>query len=42
MRYQIRDDAGNIVDQNLSYDEALLWVDQSFGGHFTMEPMKGD
>lgn len=42
MKYQIRDNKGNIIDQNLSYDEALMWVDQTFGNCFTMELMKED
>lgn len=42
MRYQIRDNKGNIIDQNLSYDEALMWTDQPFGNRFTMELMKED
>lgn len=27
MRYNIIDSEGNIVDRNLTYDEALIWVD---------------
>lgn len=42
MKFQIRDRKGNIIDQNLSYEEALMWTDQSFGNRFTMEPMKED
>lgn len=38
--YQIRDKKGNIVDQNLTYEEALMWVDQPFGNRYTMCPMK--
>lgn len=41
MYYQIRDGTtNNIVDQNLSHDEALLWIDNSIGSRYIMEPMK--
>lgn len=42
VRFQIIDKCGNVVDQNLSYDEALMWIDQPFGNRFTMEVMKED
>lgn len=42
MTFQIRDKKGNIIDKNLSYEEALMWIDQPFGNRFTMEPMKED
>lgn len=42
MEFQICDRKGNIIDQNLSYEEALMWTDQPFGNRFTIEPMKED
>lgn len=38
--YQIKDKNGNIVDRGLTYEEALMWTDQSFGNRYTMCPMK--
>ena len=29
MMFQIRDKNGNIVDRNLSYEDALLYIDSS-------------
>lgn len=40
MMFQIRDGNGNIVDRNLSYEAALLYIDSSVGKHYVMEPMK--
>lgn len=40
MKYQIIDWRGNVVDQNLSYEEALTWIDCPVGRYYTMEPMK--
>lgn len=40
MKFQIRDKNGNIVDQNLSYEAALLYIDSSVGKHYVMEPMR--
>lgn len=42
MRYQIRDiNQGIIVDQNLSYEEALVWIDTIYlHSNYIMEPMK--
>lgn len=40
MNFQIRDQNGNIVDQNLSYEAALLYLDSSIGKYYVMEPMK--
>ena len=40
MKFQIRDKNGNIVDRNLSYEAALLYIDSSVGKHYIMEPMK--
>lgn len=42
MRFQIRDGNGNIVDKNLSYEAALLYIDSSIGKYYIMEPMKED
>lgn len=42
MKFQIRDGNGNIVDKNLSYEDALLYIDSSAGKHYIMEPMKED
>lgn len=38
--FQIRDGNGNIVDRNLSYEAALLYIDSSVGKCYIMEPMK--
>ena len=40
MKFQIKDENGNIVDRNLSYEAALLYIDSSVGKHYVMEPMK--
>ena len=40
MMFQIRDGNGNIVDRNLSYEDALLYIDSSVGKYYVMEPMK--
>lgn len=42
MRFQIRDGNGNIVDKNLSYEAALLYIDSCVGKYYIMEPMKED
>lgn len=42
MRFQIIDGNGNVVDKNLSYEEALLWIDNSVGKYYVMKPMKED
>lgn len=42
MRFQIRDGNGNIVDKNLSYEAALLYIDSSVGKYYIMEQMKED
>lgn len=43
MRYQIRDvNKGVIVDQNLSYEAALMYIDSTVGKYYVMEPMKED
>ena len=40
MKFQIKDWNGNIVDRNLSYEAALLYIDSSVGKCYVMEPMK--
>ena len=40
MKFQIRDENGNIVDRNLSYEAALLYIDSPVGKYYIMEPMK--
>lgn len=43
MKYQIRDGINeNIVDKNLSYQQALMYIDSSVGKYYIMEPMKED
>lgn len=42
MKFQIRDRNGNIVDRNLSYESALMYVDCSVGKYYIMEPMGED
>lgn len=39
--YQIKEKStGYIVDKNLTYDEALIWVDNIIGDSYIMEVMK--
>ena len=40
MKFQIMDGSGNIVDKNLSYEDALLYIDSTDGKCYIMEPMK--
>lgn len=41
MKYQIKNLFGDIVDKDLSYEEALIWVENSITGRlYSMEPMK--
>ncbi len=42
MKFQIRDRNGNIVDRNLSYESALMYIDCSVGKYYIMEPMGED
>lgn len=44
MKYQVEDSRGNVVDQSLSYEEALMWVDGPVkeNGCYVVVPMKGD
>ena len=41
MKFQIRDSNGNIIDKNLSYEAALMYIDSSVGKYYVMEQMKG-
>ena len=38
--FQIRDKNGNIVDRNLSYEDAMVYIDSSVAKYYVMEPMK--
>ena len=40
MKFQIKDKNGNIVDRNLSYEAAMLYIDSSVGRYYIMESMK--
>ena len=40
MKFQIKDKNGNIVDRNLSYEAAMLYIDSSVGRYYNMESMK--
>lgn len=40
MKFQIRDGNGNIIDRNLSYEAAMLYIDSSVGKYYIMELMK--
>lgn len=42
MTFQIRDGNGNIIDRNLSYEAAMLYIDSSVGKYYVMESMKED
>lgn len=43
MKYQIREGAsGDIVDKDLSYQAALMYIDSAVGKYYIMEPMKED
>lgn len=42
MKFQIIDANGNVVDQNLSYQAALMYIDNSVGKYYIMKPMKRD
>lgn len=42
MKFQIRDHNGNVVDKNLTYEAALMYIDCSIGKYYIMEPMKED
>lgn len=42
MTFQIRDQHGNVVDKNLSYEDALMYIDNSIGKYYIMEAMKED
>ena len=40
LKDSIRDKNGNIVDRNLSYEDAMVYIDSSVGKYYIMEPMK--
>ena len=40
MKFQIKDKNGNIVDRNLSYEDAMVYIDSSVGKYYIMESMK--
>lgn len=42
MKFQIKDGSGNIIDRNLSYEAAMLYIDSSVGKYYVMESMKED
>lgn len=39
MRFRIIDNNGNVVDKNLSYEAALMYIDNVVGKYYIMEPM---
>lgn len=41
MKFQIIDENGNIVDKNLSYEDAMVYIDSSVD-YYIVEPMKED
>lgn len=42
MKFQIRDGNGNIVDRNLSYEAAMVYIDNSVDNNYVVEPMGED
>lgn len=40
MRFQIIDNNGNVVDKDLSYESALMYIDSVVGKYYIMQPMK--
>lgn len=40
MNFQIIDNNGDIVDKNLSYESALMYIDNVVGKYYIMQPMK--
>lgn len=40
MSFQIVDHNGNVIDKNLSYEAALMYIDSVVGKYYIMEPMK--
>lgn len=40
MKFQIKDMNGNIVDKNLSYEAALMYIDNSIGKYYVMDKME--
>lgn len=39
MRFRIIDNNGNVIDKNLSYEAALMYIDNAVGKYYIMEPM---
>lgn len=40
MTFQIIDNTGNVIDKNLSYEAALMYIDSAVGKYYIMQPMK--
>lgn len=40
MTFQIFDGNGNVVDKNLSYEAALMYIDSDVGKYYVMQPME--
>lgn len=40
MKFQIVDENGNVVDKDLSYESALMYIDSVVGKYYIMQPMK--
>lgn len=40
MKFQIIDNHGNVVDKDLSYESALMYIDNVVGKYYIMQPMK--
>lgn len=38
--YQIKNEEGDIIDKNLSFEEAILYIDGTHGKRYIMQPMK--
>lgn len=42
MKFQVIDYKGDVVDRNLSYQAALMYIDNHESMYYIMEPMKED
>lgn len=40
MKFQIIDENGNVVDKNLSYEDAMVYIDNSVEQYYIVEPME--
>lgn len=40
MSFQIIDNNGNVIDKDLSYEAALMYIDSAVGKYYIMRPMK--